>query len=188
MSVLDKAILFAVNAHAGAIRKDGVTPYILHPMEAAVIASSVTKDPDVLAAALLHDTVEDTSTTIEEIEATFGARVAALVASETENKRPEMSPVESWQIRKEESLNVLKNADDIGVKVLWLSDKLSNMRSLYRMAQKEKGRMWTRFHQSDPARQARYYRAVAAYTSELSNTEAWIEYNWLTEKVFEGVN
>ena len=137
MDLFETALTFAVKAHAGAVRKGGAVPYVLHPLEVAVIAGTLTNDPEVLAAAVLHDTVEDTPATLSEIENAFGGRVARLVSSETENKRRGVPPEESWQIRKEESLRELKNASDPGTKIIWLSDKLSNMRSFYRMYRRE---------------------------------------------------
>ncbi|MBO7403767.1 MAG: bifunctional (p)ppGpp synthetase/guanosine-3',5'-bis(diphosphate) 3'-pyrophosphohydrolase [Clostridia bacterium] len=185
--LLDEAIVFAADAHAGMTRKDGKTPYILHPLEVAAIAGTITNDPEVLAAAVLHDTVEDTPASIKELEDRFGTRVAALVASETENKRPGVPPAQTWQIRKEESLKVLKDAEDPGVRILWLSDKLSNMRSFLRMYRREGKDFLLRLHESDPEKQARYYRTVAEYTGDLSGTDAWREYAELIERVFEGV-
>ena len=110
MDIFDKAVIFAVKAHSGALRKGTGTPYILHPLEVAAIAGTLTKDPEILAACVLHDTVEDTKTTMEDIVSAFGERVAKLVASETEDKRGDMPPSDSWQIRKEESLRELKES------------------------------------------------------------------------------
>ncbi len=183
--MFDDALLFAVRAHSGMIRKKD-TLYILHPMEAAVIAGTITTDPEVLSAAVLHDTVEDTPVTIEEIRKQFGARVAALVASETEDKLADLPPSESWQLRKQTSLEVLKNAEDIGTKIMWLSDKLSNIRSFVRMHRAEGDAFWNHFNQRDPAKQAWYYRCVAAYTAELSDTDAWQEFTDLIEQIFKG--
>ncbi len=80
-------------------------------MEAAVIVSTMTSDQNVIAAAILHDVVEDAGIAMEEIEANFGERVRELVEAETENKREDLPPSETWRIRKEESLDVLKNTD-----------------------------------------------------------------------------
>lgn len=184
MNLLEEAICFAVRAHAGTLRKDGETPYILHPMEAAAICGTLTADEAVLAAAVLHDTVEDTDVTPSEIRARFGERVAALVASETEDKYPQLPPEVSWQQRKAESLRELAATDDRGVKILWLGDKLSNMRSFYRQWQAEGAAMWRRYHQQNPARQAWYYRSIAKALEELKDTPAWQEYHFLTEAVF----
>lgn len=187
MSLLDEAIIFAVKAHSGAVRKRGKTPYILHPLEALAIAGTMSNDEEILAAAVLHDTVEDTETTMEEIRSLFGVRVSELVASETEEKRPELPAEATWRIRKEESLNKLKNAEDPGVKILWLSDKLSNMRSFYRLKQKKGDSFWLNFNMKDPLLQAGYYRAVLDLTKELSTCEAWKEMKTLTDAVFKDV-
>lgn len=186
MDLFEKAVLFAAKAHEGKKRKIGDLPYIIHPLEVAVIAASVTEDREVLAACVLHDTVEDTQTTAAELEAEFGPRVAALVASETENKMPGIPKSESWMLRKEASLEVLKNSEDIGVKILWLSDKLANMRSFFRMYINEGAAMWQSFNQSDPAKHEYYYSKVREYTKELSHTDAWSEYSTLIDTVFKG--
>ena len=115
MELVSEAIAFAVKAHDGMRRKKNEAPYILHPMEAAVIVGTMTNDQNLLAAAVLHDVVEDADITLEEIEEKFGRRVRELVESETENKRADLPPTATWRIRKEESLEVLKNTDDIAV-------------------------------------------------------------------------
>ena len=89
--LLDRAIIFAVKAHAGTERRGKGFPYIVHPMEAMEIVATMTPDQELLAAAALHDTVEDTDVTLEEIRENFGERVAMLVAHECEYKIPEMS-------------------------------------------------------------------------------------------------
>ena len=132
MELVSEAIAFAVKAHDGMRRKKSESHYILHPMEAAVIVGTMTNDQNLIAAAALHDVVEDANITLDEIEAKFGKRVRELVQSETEDKRADLPPASTWRIRKEESLSVLKNTDDIGVLMVWLGDKLANMRSVYR--------------------------------------------------------
>ena len=82
--LLDRAIIFAVKAHAGTERRGKGYPYIVHPLEAVEIVSTMTKDQELLAAAALHDTVEDTDVTVEQIRAEFGPRVAELVAEESD--------------------------------------------------------------------------------------------------------
>ena len=142
MTLLEQAIIFATERHSGAVRKSEQTPYILHPFEAASIVSTMTSEEAVLAAAVLHDTVEDTPTSIYEIEERFGPRVADLVASETENKRKEQKASSTWRIRKEESLAELRDSKDPAVKILWLGDKLSNMRAFYRAWKKNGDALW----------------------------------------------
>ena len=184
MELVSEAIAFAVKAHDGMRRKKGESPYILHPMEAAVIVGTMTDDQNLIAAAALHDVVEDAGITIEEIEERFGSRVRELVESETEDKRADLPPSSTWRIRKEESLDVLKNTDDIAVLMVWLGDKLANMRAIYRDFKVEGNAMWQRFNQSDVSEQAWYYRSIVELTKALSDTSAWMEYKTLTELVF----
>ena len=122
--------------------------------------------------------------TIEEVEAKFGKRVRELVESETEDKRADLPPSSTWRIRKEESLEVLKNTDDIAVLIVWLGDKLANMRSIYRDHKTEGVQMWQKFNQKNVDEQAWYYRSIVTLTERLSNTSAWLEYKTLTELVF----
>ena len=107
MGILEKAITFAAEKHAGAVRKGSDIPYIVHPIEAVSIVSGITSDHEVLAAAILHDVVEDTPVKIEEIKELFGERIAALVASESEDKMTHLPPSESWELRKEATIKSL---------------------------------------------------------------------------------
>ena len=184
MELASEAIAFAVKAHDGMRRKKSEVPYILHPMEAAVIVGTMTADQHVIAAAALHDVVEDADIAIEEIEARFGKRVRELVQSETEDKRADLPPAATWRIRKEESLAVLKNTEDLGVLMVWLGDKLANMRSFYRDFKVEGDAMWQKFNQKDPNAHAWYYRSIVRLTERLSDTSAWLEFKTLTELVF----
>ena len=184
MELVSEAIAFAVKAHDGMRRKKSDSPYILHPMEAAVIVGTMSDDQNLIAAAALHDVVEDAEITIEEIEARFGKRVRELVESETEDKRADLPPADTWRIRKEESLAILKNTNDVGVLMVWLGDKLANMRSIYRDFKTEGVEMWQRFNQKNVCEQAWYYRSIVALTERLSDTSAWLEYKTLTELVF----
>ena len=182
--LVSEAIVFSTNAHDGMRRRKGRAPYILHPMEVGAIVGTMTDKQEVIAAAVLHDVVEDAGVTIEEIGEKFGERVKALVASETENKREHLPPEQTWRIRKEESLEALKNSDDIEVSMLWIGDKLSNIRAIYRDFLVEGNALWNRFHQSDVNVQAWYYRSVMKYTERLSDTLAWKEYKTIVEKIF----
>ena len=184
MELVSEAVAFAVKAHDGMRRKKSNAPYILHPMEAAVIVGTMTDDQNLIAAAALHDVVEDAGVSIEEIGEKFGQRVRELVGSETEDKRAELPPAQTWRIRKEESLEVLRNTKDIGVLMVWLGDKLANMRSIYRDFKVEGDDMWQRFNQKDVSQQAWYYRSIVELTAPLSDTSAWLEYKTLTELVF----
>ena len=184
MELVSEAIIFATKAHDGMRRKKNNAPYILHPMEAAVIVGTMSDDQNLIAAAALHDVVEDADITIEEIEERFGKRVRELVQSETEDKRAELPPEATWRIRKEETLAVLKKTEDLDVLMVWLGDKLANMRSIYRDWKIEGDAMWQRFNQKDVKEQAWYYGSIIRLTERLSDTSAWLEYKTLTELVF----
>ena len=187
--LLDDAIVFATRAHAGQVRKMAKTPYILHPMEVAAIIGTVTADENVMAAGLLHDTVEDCNVDPRVIKEQFGARVAALVQSETEDKMSGRPSSETWMARKEESLLMLRYTKDRDVKILWLGDKLSNMRSFYREWRTRGDAIWQALNQKDPLKHAWYYRTIAEYLKDLSDTAAYEEYTDLVKKMFgEGEN
>lgn len=175
MELFNKAIELATRAHSGDKRKCCNLPYIVHPMEAAAIVASMTEKEEVLCAAMLHDVVEDAGVTLDEIRAAFGDRIAFLVESETENKRPDLPAKDSWIIRKQEAVDHLRACDDADVKMLYLGDKLSNLRSMYRGYQLEGDAFWNHFHQKDPEKHHWYYRSIADAISELSGYLAWQE-------------
>ena len=72
--MVKKAAAFAERAHRGAVRKGTAIPYITHPLEAAVIVASITEDQELIAAALLHDVMEDAGVSREKLKAEFGSR------------------------------------------------------------------------------------------------------------------
>ena len=119
-----KAVMFATKAHVGQTRKGNNIPYIYHPMEVLQILTEMDCDEDVKIAGVLHDTVEDTDTTIEDIKSEFGDNVASLVGGHTEDKS------KTWVERKSEDLNSLRKGS-IGLKAIVFADKLSNILSLY---------------------------------------------------------
>lgn len=185
MSKLDDAIRFATEAHSGQHRKINNSPYIVHPLEALTICASLTDDEDVMCAAVLHDVVEDANRSLEEIEQKFGTRVAMLVSCETENKRRDLPPEFTWRIRKEETLEKLKASEDVGVKVMWLSDKLSNVRSFYMGYLKEGDNLWNMFHQKDKKDQAWYYREILKVLRPyFCNTLAFQEFEQILQVLF----
>lgn len=185
--LVTQAMIFAAKAHDGMKRRQENVPYILHPAEVAAIVGSLTNKQEVIAAALLHDVVEDAGITMQEVKERFGSRVAELVASETENKRDGIPAEESWKIRKQEGLQVVADTKDLDIKRLYLGDKLANIRSLYRQWLNEGHALWQNFNQKDPREQAWLYRTMAENLKELSDTPAWQEFHRLIEIIFEEV-
>ncbi|MBQ2582107.1 MAG: bifunctional (p)ppGpp synthetase/guanosine-3',5'-bis(diphosphate) 3'-pyrophosphohydrolase, partial [Ruminococcus sp.] len=150
MNMLEEAIIYATVMHQGKVRKFNGRPFILHPMEVAQILSTMTSDEEIITAGILHDIVEDTDGTLEEIEKRFGQRVAFLVSSESEAEFPGEDRADSWKRRKESSLETLKTSTDIGVKMLWVADKLANIRSLAGEYSAKGEAIWKILHQQDP--------------------------------------
>ena len=181
--IFQKAVKYAAEAYCGMVRKDTDLPYISHPMEAAMIASTITDDPEIVAAAALHDIVENTPHTISDIKSAFGDRIASIVGHEGEDKRPDLPPSESWKVRKEKFLDGLRSAPH-EARVVALADKLSNMRSMAEGFRTLGDALWDRFNQMNPAMQEWYYRTVADILSDLSGTDAWREYSKLCDEVF----
>ena len=185
MKLLDDAINFATKAHAGVSRKGKTRPYILHPLEAMNIASTLTEDEEVLAAAVLHDTVEDTDVTKADIRAAFGSRVADLVAAESEDKREDLPAESTWETRKQETIEALKTASR-DIKTICLGDKLSNFRELSRDYADLGDALWERFNQKDKAMHCWYYSSLyEILKDEFGDVPAIQEYGNLLEKVFD---
>ncbi|CAG2173293.1 unnamed protein product [Oppiella nova] len=124
---LVKAIDFAAIAHRNQLRRDGKTPYINHPIGVmnTLVQLADCQDIDVLCAAVLHDTVEDTDTTISDITAHFGANVSAIVAEVTDDKT--LAKAERKRLQVQHSPHI-----SFGAKLVKLSDKLYNLRDLLR--------------------------------------------------------
>ena len=183
-NLLDRAIIFAVKAHAGTERRGKGFPYIVHPMEAVEIVATMTPDQELLAAAALHDTVEDTDVTIEQIREEFGERIASLVASESDTFEDGVSEEESWHKRKKAAIERLANASH-DAKIVALGDKLSNMRAIARDYSVKGDAFWDLFHAKDPKDHEWHYRGLADSLRELSCTFAFEEFESLINQVFK---
>lgn len=177
--MLEKAVIFAANAHKGQKRKGTSTPYIIHPMEVAVIASGMTDDIEIISAAVLHDVVEDCDGySFTQLEQEFGKKVASLVAMESEDKS------RTWMERKQHTIDFLRNEATFEMKIIALADKLANIRSLKRDYQKVGDQLWLRFNEKDKNKQGWYYEGVLTGLRELSQYPAYQEYERLVDDVF----
>jgi myo-inositol-1(or 4)-monophosphatase len=192
--LLDRAIVFAVRAHAGTERRGKGYPYIVHPLEAVEIVATMTSDQELLAAAALHDTVEDTDVSLEQIRAEFGDRVAALVAVETDQIPGQAgndvlsgpgwpSEEETWHARKRAAIDRLSKAGR-DAKTVALGDKLSNMRAIARDYAVQGDALWNLFHVKDRKDHEWHYRGLADALKELDGTFAYQEFVQLIDQVF----
>lgn len=182
--MVEKAIIYAANAHGGIKRKGKNRPYILHPLEVLTIVAGLTDDEEVMAAAVLHDTIEDTDVQRQDIIDKFGERVAALVDAESENKREELPAEATWQIRKQETINHINSADR-AVKLICLGDKLANIREMARDYAELGDTLWARFNQKEKKLHGWYYSSIFhILEQEFAGTPAIAEYRELLRKVF----
>ena len=182
-SLLDRAIIYAVRAHAGTERRGKGFPYIVHPMEAMAIVATLTADQELLAAAALHDVVEDTALTVEDIRAEFGDRVAELVEAESDKFVEGVSESDSWRTRKQAAIDRLAEAP-LEVKMIAMGDKLSNMRAIARDYALRGDGLWNLFHVTDRASHEWHYRGLAASLRSLAGTPAYDEFERLVNQVF----
>ena len=182
--LLDRAIVFAVHAHHNTERRGKGFPYIVHPMEAVEVVASITPDQELLAAAALHDTIEDTDVTVDDIRREFGDRVAELVHAESDQFTEGVSEEDSWHDRKQAAIDRLRNASH-DAKIVAMGDKLSNMRAIWRDYQTKGDELWNIFHVKDKASHEWHYRGLADSLSELRDTFAYQEFVRLIDEVFK---
>jgi guanosine-3',5'-bis(diphosphate) 3'-pyrophosphohydrolase len=144
---------FAADAHRGQVRKGGIDPYFLHPVAVVQLLASSGGSEDVLCAGYLHDTVEDTDVTLEEIAVRFGPHVAGLVAAVTEDKQLR------WMERKQAAIDALETAED-DVLLLKGADLAVNITDVVLDHREIGDAVWERFRGS-PSEQIWYYGSAA---------------------------
>lgn len=132
-TLVQRALQFAFDKHTDQVRKGSGSPYITHPINVAILLAQHSRDQDLIAAGLLHDTLEDTETTYKEIQEEFGCLVADLVRNVTEENK-----ALPWLTRKKQAIEKVKTMEPAISLCLKAADKIDNLRSLYR-AYLEKG-------------------------------------------------
>ena len=183
-TLLDRAIVFAVEAHHNTERRGKGFPYIVHPLEAVAIVATMTSDQELLAAAALHDVVEDTGISLEDLRNRFGDRVAWLVEQESDKFIPGRNESDSWRERKQAAIDRLAAAPR-EAKMVALGDKLSNMRAIARDYDELGNKLWDRFHApGGRADHEWHYRGLALSLSDLAGTHAFSEFVHHLEHVF----
>lgn len=156
-----RAFRFAEKAHAGQTRKGTDIPYMIHLIRTWGYVQQMTDSENEQIAALLHDTLEDTPVTGDEIEEIFGREIRLLVENESEYKREELPPEQTWKIRKAETLQRLWEYSDrehtLSSMHVTLGDKLANLYSLCYEYRVIGDRLWEKFHQKEKSMHAWYY-------------------------------
>ena len=140
MSIVEQAIIFLAKAHEGQTRKSTDIPYITHPFAVGMLLQKSNCTDEVIAAGILHDTLEDTSTTYEELTEHFGVHIANLVvaASEPDKSLP-------WENRKQHTIDRLEDAYLEEIQII-TADKLHNLRSIRADLEVDGEKLWERFN------------------------------------------
>ena len=140
MDMVEKAIVFAAKAHDHQKRKGTDIPYITHPIAVGMLLQKEKCSEEVIVAGILHDTLEDTETTFEELKEMFGLRVANLVqaASEKDKSLP-------WEVRKQQTIDGLKDATLEELQVI-VADKYHNLKSIQYDFELLGDLIWQRFN------------------------------------------
>lgn len=177
--MIHKGIEFAIRAHGQQKRKGSDLLYIVHPFETALILSQAGASETLICAGLLHDTLEDTDVTYEQLRKEFGAEVADLVWSRSEDKE------KTWEERKSAAVNKIQSLN-YEQKLLLCADKLSNMRSIAADYQAVGERLWERFRRGREA-QKWYYGAIITELTQLAELPMYQELKKLYQSIFEKI-
>jgi (p)ppGpp synthase/HD superfamily hydrolase len=151
--MIDEAIQFAAVAHAGQVRKGTSIPYVTHVYAVGMMLARAGCDEEVIAAGILHDTIEDCGVTAEQLRERFSSRVAAIVEGASEPDRGA-----SWEERKQHTIHYLRTAPH-DVRLVACADKLHNCRTMLAEYGRVGERLWTRFKRGRQE-QGWYYRSL----------------------------
>lgn len=153
MNIVDKAIVFAAKVHRNQVRKGTDIPYITHPFAVGMMLQRANCSEEVIAAGILHDTLEDTDTTFEELKDEFGLRIAILVqsASEQDKSLP-------WEVRKQHTIEHIKDASLEELQVI-VADKLHNLQTIHKDLDVMGDAIWQRFNRGK-REQHWYYSSI----------------------------
>jgi (p)ppGpp synthase/HD superfamily hydrolase len=191
MSIVSKALVFATEHHQHQHRKTTRIPYMSHLLNVCKLLAENDCADELLAAALLHDVVEDTEVTIEEVEEKFGMHVAEIVRGATELDKLEKKAIEkesTWQERKEHTIHFLEHEATTGQLLVSGADKLDNLRSIVYDHERVGEAIWKRFNASR-GQQAWYFSSIASILQDKGHennvlTEFGNEMAVLCKKVF----
>lgn len=177
MDILEKALMAASKSHEGQYRKNTDIPYITHPVTVGFMLLKKGYSEEVVAAGILHDTVEDTTLTLDEIKREFGSNIADIVEGSSE---PDKSL--SWKDRKEHTIEFLKTASE-DVRAVVCADKLHNIRSIIRDYEQVGEEVWSKFN-AGKEQQKWYYTNVVDSLGVQSSFELLTELRVEVDRLF----
>lgn len=183
-----RAIKFVADAHQGHYRKGTNIPYISHLMNVMKILCENGCDKETIAAGILHDVVEDTSVTIEQVERIFGKRVATIVtgASEPDYMRQGKDEKSSWWLRKQHTIEFITREATLEQLLVSCADKLDNAEAIKQDYSKKGVKMWEGFN-APKSDQQWYYTTLSAAFEQRSKEFGEPLYN-LSQKLTHTVN
>lgn len=162
LDLIDYAIYFATKAHTGQKRKsEKEVDMIFHPFTVGMILQRAGASTECVIAGILHDVVEDTKYTLDDIEREFGSKIALIVDEVTENKAL------PWKERKIDAINKIKTASLDG-KLVECADKISNLETMYSLYLDEGDSIWASFNK--PKDEQKWYY-TSMYQAVLENTK-----------------
>ncbi len=166
-SRLYDAIELAARAHHNQVRKGTEIPYVVHPLAVAGLLIRLECPEHTVIAALLHDVLEDTPVTVEELRSHFGREVAELVIalSEPDKKAP-------WEDRKAHTIRYLGNQAGDEVLLVALADKLDNIRAIREGLESDGDAFWRRFNRPQEKQKWYYESLEAAFSTKVSREPA----------------
>ncbi|MFN4286646.1 MAG: HD domain-containing protein [Lacibacter sp.] len=173
MSIVVEALSFAAEHHKNQFRKGTRIPYLTHLLNVCAWLARRNYPDEVLAAALLHDVVEDTDATADMVQERFGPHVTAIVLGVTELEKREHKALDksaTWQQRKEQTLHFLRHEATYEQLLVGGADKLDNLQSLCTDYELEGEAVWNRFNAPRHLQQW-YYTSVALLLEEKADTD-----------------
>ena len=173
---IHNAIIYAAQMHKYQLRKGTDIPYIVHPMEVMYILVENKCDKDVIIAGILHDVLEDTDATPEDIERLFGVHVLSLVQAETQDSN------KPWKERRQEALLNIQQST-LEAQLVCCADKLSNIKSIYADKLVVGDAIFNRFNASQEDVKW-YYQSLVQALNKIDEYQMKQEFKDFVNKVF----
>ena len=164
--MIDSAIEAALRSHGNQPRKGTDVPYVVHPVAVGILLAKAGCRDEIIVAGILHDTLEDTSMTLDDIRGVFGGEVASLVLACSE---PDKSL--DWEERKAHTIEFLKTAS-LEVRTIACADKLHNIRTIVEEEKRVGPKIWRRFNRGK-AEQEWYYKELVRVLGDREDQEPY---------------
>ena len=187
-SRFDDAFRYAHKLHAAQTRKGTPIPYISHLMNVMKILCENGCDKEIITAGILHDVVEDTSVTIEQVERLFGKRVATMVtgASEPDQMRKGKDEKTSWPLRKQHTIEFITREATLEQLLVSCADKLDNITAIKQDFVLKGEKLWERFNA--PKSDQKWYYTALSSAFEQRSKEFGEPLNYLSQRLTNTVN